>query len=117
MPRPRDDEEADAPGTAIKPFPGQKHVKPRSARPEAVEQERERQEPLGCEAEPHQPAEHPCARVQDLELMPGSETDAANLLIASWKQVEIGDVAIPEQAKSQFRVANGVGILPAEHTC
>ena len=95
-------EEADAPGAAVAAFPGQKHVEPRSARPEAVEQERKLQEALGMrversdQPEPHQPAESPSARVQDLEFVSGGKADeAAQLRIASREELTIWDVAIP----------------------
>ncbi len=87
---------------AVVAFSGQKHVEPRSARPEAVEQERKFQEALRVSVEradkpePHQPAECPSAHVQNLELMPGGESDAAHLRIAQRKKVEIGDVAVSE---------------------
>src|SRR5271163_273333 len=65
--------------------------------------------------DPHQPAERPCPGMQDLQLMPGGEADVAHLRISSRKEIEIRDVAIPEQPEAQFRIANGVRILPAEY--
>ena len=52
------------------------------------------------EAEPHGPAEQPGADVEQLDFVAGDEPEVAELRVALREQVEIGNVAVTEEAQA-----------------
>ena len=98
---------------------GEEHVQAAAAGAEAVEQgagaEQARRETVERrqQAGADQAAQRPGAEMERGDLVAGAEADAVQPGIAGREQVEVGNVAIAEQAAAELGIGLGVEVLPA----